>query len=501
MIPVLEVVVFTTGGVLLALEIIASRVLAPYFGNSIYVWGSLIGVFLGALSVGYYLGGRIADRWPSPAVFSGVVFLAGLLVTPIPLFAPAVLEAIALRDFGPRANPLLAAFILFALPSVVMGAVSPYAVRLRAKSVATMGNVAGRLYALSTMGSIAGTLLAAFVLIQLAGVRMIIHLLGLLLLVLGVVGWLEARRLGAALGAFLVLVLAGALVRAAPADSPTHLVFAKDTVYHRITVTDEGRIRYLKLDNYWQSAIDLDAPLRSVFAYTDYMHLPILFAPHARHALLIGLGGGTIPLQYHASYPQLTMDVVELDPTVADVARRYFSLPKSPRLRIFTQDGRFFVKQARQQYDIILLDAYLIDTIPFHLVTREFFQEVRGRLAPGGVIATNIIGALGGPRSRFFRAAYRTFSSVFPVVYTFPVQWSPGSEEALRNIILVGTTGIARTPEELRRKAASLEREYGNTVGYRFRIMEDLYQGPIRTDDVPVLTDDYAPVDSLLSSP
>ncbi|MDR5702045.1 MAG: fused MFS/spermidine synthase, partial [Armatimonadota bacterium] len=311
---VLEVVVFTSGGVLLALEIIASRVLAPYFGNSVYVWGSLISVFLGALSAGYYLGGKIADRWPSLAVFSGVVFLAGLLVTPIPLFAPAVLETIALRDYGPRANPLLAAFILFALPSVVMGTISPYAVRLRAKTVATMGNVAGRLYALSTVGSIAGTLLAAFVLIQLTGVRLIIHLLGLLLLALGVLSWLQARRLEATVAAFLVLVLAGAMVTVSSTGSASYKVFERDTVYHRITVTDEGRVRYLKLDNYWQSALDMDDPLRSVFSYTDYMHIPLVFAPHARRALLIGLGGGTIPLQYHESYPQLSMDVVELDP-------------------------------------------------------------------------------------------------------------------------------------------------------------------------------------------
>ena len=151
---ILEIIVFTSGGVLLSLEIIASRVLAPYFGNSIYVWGSLIGVFLAALSVGYAVGGRVADRFPSLAIFAGIVFLAGLLTVPIPLIAAPVLDAIASADFGPQLNPLISAIALFVVPSIVMGMVSPFAVRLRARTVTTMGATAGSLYAISTVGSI-----------------------------------------------------------------------------------------------------------------------------------------------------------------------------------------------------------------------------------------------------------------------------------------------------------------------------------------------------------
>lgn len=155
---ILEVTVFVSGGVLLALEIIASRVLAPYFGNSIYVWGSLIGVFLTALSVGYAVGGRIADRFPSHGLFSGIVFLAGLLTVPIPILATPVLDAIARADLGPQLNPLVGSMALFVVPSIVMGMVSPFAVRLRAQAVATVGRTAGALYAISTVGSITGTL-------------------------------------------------------------------------------------------------------------------------------------------------------------------------------------------------------------------------------------------------------------------------------------------------------------------------------------------------------
>ncbi|HET6781651.1 MAG TPA: fused MFS/spermidine synthase, partial [bacterium] len=173
-----------SGAVLLALEIVASRIIAPFFGNSIYVWGSLIGVFLAALALGYFLGGQAADRWPSLAVLAGCVFLAGALVVPIPVVAPRVLEVIILRDPGPRISPLVGSLALFFLPGVVIGMVSPFAVRLRARTVDTIGNVAGALYALSTLGSIAGTLLASFVLIAVTDVSQIVYALGAALLVL-----------------------------------------------------------------------------------------------------------------------------------------------------------------------------------------------------------------------------------------------------------------------------------------------------------------------------
>src|SRR2546430_77676 len=176
------------------MEIIASRIIAPVFGNSIYVWGSLIGAFLGALAMGYVAGGRAADRWPAPAVFAGVIFLAGALVFPIPVVAPSLLSSLSAAELGPRAGPFAASVVLFFLPAAAMGMVSPFAVRLRAHTVATIGNVAGALYALSTLGSIAGTLLASFILLAVWPVRTIVHLLGATLLVLAVLLWFTRRR-------------------------------------------------------------------------------------------------------------------------------------------------------------------------------------------------------------------------------------------------------------------------------------------------------------------
>ncbi len=497
---ILEVIVFVSGGVLLSLEIIASRVLAPYFGNSIYVWGSLIGVFLSALSIGYASGGRLADRHPSPGVFAGIVFLAGLLTIPIPLIAAPVLESIALANVDlPQLKPLLGAVALFVVPSIVMGMVSPFAVRLRARAVGTMGQTAGNLYAISTVGSIVGTLATSFILINYLGVRALIHLLGFALLVMAVFGWLAARRqLAAATGAALIVLLAAGVTRAASGGSST-LVFSRDTVYHRITVSDEGSVRYLKLDNYWQSALDRGQPRRTVFAYIDYMHVPLMFIPQPRRVLMIGLGGGTVPSRYVADYPTVTMDVAELDPQVVATARTYFGVEIGDRFRVTARDGRLHLRLSSTPHDIILIDAYLIDTIPFHLATREFFALARSRLGSGGVLAMNIIGALEGPDSRLFRAIYKTISQVFRTVYVFPVDFGAyGSPAAIRNIIVVATDEPRVPADEILRRARSLVDRRAVTVDRFLHAAEDLYQPPIRTGDVPVLSDDFAPVDALI---
>ncbi len=478
----------------------ASRVVAPYFGNSVYVWGSLIGVFLAALSAGYYLGGIVADRAPSAALFSGIIFVAGVLVVPIPLLAPRVLEGLVFADYGPRAGPLAAAVILFFLPSLVMGMVSPFAVRLRARTVTTIGNVAGVLYALSTLGSIAGTLLAAFVLLAYFGVRTIIYLLGALMMLMALLGWLSARRLRAASAAVLTAVLlTGGMTLVSPAQPSPGQIFAQDTVYHRISVSDEAGVRYLRLDNYWQSGMDSADPRRTVFPYSDYMHLPLALRPDAARVLMIGLGGGTVQKRYYEDYLRLRLEVVELDPAVVAVARTYFAVPDDGRLRITALDGRLFVARTPDRYDIILLDAYLIDTIPFHLATREFFETARARLTPGGVLASNVIGALAGPRSRLFRAVYKTFTQVFRTVYVFPVDWQRyDGRDSVRNIIIIGTDQAVLSPAQFAQAAARVGATLPVTVGGFQRAAGDLYADPILTSDVPVLTDDFAPVELLI---
>jgi spermidine synthase len=446
--------------------------------------------------VGYFLGGRISTRWPRPEPFLALVFLAGAATFPIPHFAGAVLEQIAARDYGPRGNPLVASAVLFFVPSALMATISPYAVRLRARSIEGVGEVAGMLYALSTLGSIVGTLLAAFVLISALGVRSIIQILGGTEMALAVAGLLWTRRAGAAVGAAAGMAAVWALTGGTPADA-ADVILARDTVYHRITVSDEGQVRYLRLDNYWQSARDRSDPQRTVFPYTDYLHLPVLFAPGLHRVLFVGMGGGTTPSRFHHDYPQATIDVVEIDPEVVATARKLFALPDDPRLQVHVMDGRLWLRRSPERYDLIILDAYLIDTIPFHLATREFYRESAGRLRPGGVVASNVIGAVRGPESRLFRAIYKTFRSVYPRVYVFPV--GGGAPESLRNIILVGTGDPLLTRPEIVSRAAAAEQSGRTRIEGFSRDAAALLDGPIEIHDVPILTDDYAPTDALIA--
>src|SRR5919201_1091513 len=278
MLGLLQLTVFVVGAVLLGLEIVGSRVLAPYFGGSIFVWGSLISTFMAGLAVGYAVGGWLADRKPHLLVMAVLILIPGLLIAILPVVAAPINRAIVSIDFGPRLNPLLATTVLFFLPSVFMGTISPYAIKLAASSLTTIGNTAGSMYAISTAGSMAGALVPAFSLIQAIGVRHILLSLGITLIALAAflisIGQLARRRaekpviIGSVLAALLFGVYAIASARP---------LYEADSLYHHIIVTEDGGVRYLRFDRLRQRALDLNDPDRMVFQYTQYLHLAFVF--------------------------------------------------------------------------------------------------------------------------------------------------------------------------------------------------------------------------------
>jgi len=493
----LRIVVFGSGAVLMALEIVGSRILAPYFGSSVYVWGSLISIFLAALSAGYYFGGVAADRWPRAGALALALAAAGVLILVLPTASRSILEMFSARDLGPRASPLLASVVLFVLPSLLLGMTSPFAIKLAAIDLATVGNTAGVLYAISTAGSIAGTLLTAFVLIPTMGVRAILYSLGGALLVFS---WLLGRHAirvarPAVAVTLVVLLAAGA---AAQTVGISRILLEKDSVYHRIRVHEDASWRYLRFDRSLQGGMLLKDPTISPLRYTDYVHLAWLFTPTIQRVLVVGLGAGSIPKRFLWDYPQLSVESVELDPMVVEVARRYFAVVDGPRHRVIVQDGRQYVRRAEGSYDVILMDAYFAEGIPFHLVTREFFQLLKAKLTPGGVVVANIVGALGGSNSTLFRAIYKTYAAEFPGLYLFPVGFSTGKEEeATRTILLFATqqSGITRDALAARLEVLLRGKKLPELVTRSF--LRDYYERSVPIEDVPVLTDDYAPVDIL----
>lgn len=521
--------VFVSGAVVLGMEIAASRVLAPFFGNSLFVWGALIGVVLAGLAVGYWAGGWLADRWPTPSLLVGVMALGALFILAIPVLDGRVLETIVDLDPGPRLNPLLAAIALFGVPSVILAGVAPIAVRLRAHSLTTLGQTAGRLFAISTAGSIAGTFATAFWLIPEFGTDQLLSLAAATLFAAAALVALSERLLlvtavaaaGFALAGFAAVEIApdtgGTISKAQatnwspiyrrvgyargqepPSASGLRLRYAKDTQYHRLTVSDDEVTRYLRFDNSYQSGMVLGRPFATAFEYTDLFQLLEAYNPKARNILFIGLGGGSAPKRLWRDFPELHLQGVELDPVVKDVAYRFFALPRDPRLQVAIDDGRRYLDRHDERWDAILIDAFFSDAIPFHLFTSEFLELARSRLNPGGVILTNTIGSIAGDRSRLFRSLYRTYRSVFPTVLVHPtIRSGDEGDTTVRNLILVATEGAAPSKAFLAARWEQIRAQHPTAPDLRQRIF-DRYDGPISLDGVPTLTDQYAPTDSLL---
>jgi spermidine synthase len=525
------VAVFIAGGVLLGLEIASSRVLAPFFGNSLYVWGSLIGIVLAGLSLGYWLGGIVADRYPTPRLLVGLLGTAALLVLAIPFVDGWTLDRVVAWDPGPRLNPVIATILLFGLPSLVLGSVSPVAVRLKARSIEELGRTAGRLFAISTAGSIAGTFLTSFWLIPELGTDQVLASAAIaLMLAAAAVALVERLAIAFALALVLAGASVGAVVSLAPdkggtvaasqlrnwspvyrqrsledrsggiAESQTgyKIVATKDSQYHRIAVVDDDTSRYLRFDSSFQSGMFLNDPYRTRFIYSDYLQLPFAYRAQTKRMLYIGLGGGSAPKRTWRDFPGVRIDIVELDPEVVDMAYKYFELPRDPRLAVEVEDGRRYVSGHEGPWDVIVIDAFYSDAIPFHLATQEFLELARSRLTTGGLVVTNIIGAVKGPDSRLFRSMLRTYRTVFPTVAIHPVVESGGNDlESVRNIILVAGEGAAPSKQFLLDRWREVRRRSPGAPDLVTAI-KGRVDAPVPTQDVPVLTDDYAPTDALL---
>jgi spermidine synthase len=491
---VLKVVVALAGAVLMALEILGSRVLAPSYGSSVYVWGSLISTFLTALALGYALGGRLADRKPSVGRLSVILSIGAVLIVPSVVWGRPLLGFLVATGWDARWSALVAAVALFLPASVAMGMVTPFAVRLAIRQLESAGSVAGEYSALSTAGSIGGTLLTTFVLIPAFAVDGLLLALAAVLVLCALA--LVKGRASVGIGALAAAACAAAGFAGRGAVSNEQVLLQKDTPYHHILVTQLLETRWLRFDNHTQSAVNIVHPERPVAAYEQGLPLALAIRPATRSVCMIGLGGGDVVRYLSHVRPDMEIESVEVDPAVADVARRFFLYRESGRVRTAVEDGRTFLARGGRPYDLIILDAFNSTGVPFHLTTREFFQTLRGRLSPDGVFAANFVGRLMGRDGALFWAAYRTIRRQFGQVYLVNSDLSAGRTSFTGNVLLFATVSADPLDLDVVQRNARALAEQSRLMALD-EVATHLIHSPEPPPNTPELTDAHAPVEAL----
>jgi spermidine synthase len=486
-----------TGMAVLIIEVTATRMLAPFFGNSIFTISSVIGIVLAALGLGYYAGGVLADRKPSEAWFFSLIVFAGFAVLMLQLLNAALLPRIAYQ-LSLIDGPLIVSLLMFFLPAMLLAMLSPFAIRLLHARAAGggVGQAAGLVFFWSTLGSIAGSLGTGFVLVPHWGIGSIIIGVGTGLVLLGGLGLLATRKMPAILPVALTLLglASGIALRHVSATEQRGVVFAADGLYERIVIRDvpyRGRsARILWQDANVSGGVNLDDGSMA-FDYTKYFDLYRLFTPELRAALAIGGGAYTVPGAILRGSPRAIVDVAEIDPSLHSLAIRYFALPDDARLRNHVIDGRRFLHDAAARYDLIFTDAYRsFVSVPPQFTTREFFALAKSRLRQNGVLIANYYGSLGADSRSMLYSVLRTMRGVFPQVYVIATE-DPASE-ALQNFVFVGHN--ASQPDrrtDLRRAA---------TVDFAYPMLRQVATRELRPADAvleshPLLTDDFAPVE------
>jgi len=480
---ILEITVFISGAVVMIFELVGSRVMGPYVGTSTFVWTSLIGIILASLSIGYWLGGKYADRKASYKILSLIILTAGVLIGTTTFIKDFVMIMIQEGISDIRIGSIIGAIILFALPSVLLGMVSPYAVKLKMNNLDTSGKTVGNLYAISTTGSIVGTFSAGFFLIPFLGSTKILSLLAILLIIVSSLIYLKNSWLvkTTALIFFLIIII----TMPSPLNAQKDFIDL-DTEYSRIWIFNDidkttGKpIKELQINTESNSAMFLNSD-ELVFEYTKFYRLADHFFPNLKTALMLGGAAYSYPKDFLNKHDTATIDVIEIDPRLTELAREHFDLKDDPRMNIYHEDGRTFLNTTNKKYDVIFGDAFTsFFSIPYQLSTIEAVEKTYDLLNAGGVAIINIASAIEGDGGKFLRAEFATYQEIFPQTYIFPViEKNDGLK--FQNIILVAIK--SDQPAEL----SSANDELSS-------YLSNLWTKEI-PNDMPILTDDHAPVD------
>lgn len=480
---ILEILVFICGAMIMILELVASRILAPYFGTSSMVWTVIIGMILFCCSTGNYIGGVVSDKKPEIKVLSGVLLVASVWILILPPISKVVLNFIEQNIRDIRIGAVISTLILFLVPTMLLGVISPFAVRLKMKELELAGKTVGKLSALSTIGSIVGTFLAGFILIPTIGSTQILYIIGSVLMILSIL--LYNFNIKKVVAVFLITLFFTSLCSLGMAFMETSVILDTDSEYGRIQIKRykylERDINALLIDKGFESAMYIDSPKELVFNYTKYYDLMNYFCSDIKSTLLIGGAAYSYPKYYLDKYDDRIMDVVEIDPKVTEIAKQYFNLEVNDRIKIYHQDGRIYLNKSNKKYDVILNDAYKGVSTPFHLTTKEIADKVYASLEENGVYLSNIITSLDGEKSKILKSEVKTLEQTFQNVYLFVCEDLNNTDEA-QNVMVVAT-------KDSNRKEISL------TSNEEINIMLKNYYEIKDYENAIVLTDEYAPVD------
>lgn len=456
---ILYATVFTTGAAVLIVEVIAVRVLSPYFGTSLYVLSSVLTTILAALSFGYYVGGRISDRLPSHKPLYTIITVSGISILLLEYVSLVILPIVG-ASFSVVSGPLLLSLLLFFLPAFLLGIVSPYVIKLQSLHAETLhlGTVVGATFFWGTIGSIAGSLASGFYLIPFIGITKSLVGTGLILGILGILGEfllsdqgeetfpikerIKNRALYLCVSLLLVIVLTK-LILTTHTQLIKNVVYESEGIYSHILVYETNHlghpVRALKRDTNNSSATLLDS-YDLVFGYAQFSELYTTLKPDAKRYLLIGGGAYSIPRTLVARDEDLTVDVVEIEPVLFELAQEYFDLSDLTRINNHIMDGRVFLSRSNERYDVIFGDAFGTDLgVPNHLATREFFLEAKEHLAPNGVFLLNFIGTLYEEPATLTGSLLKTMKSVFPNVKAYA--FNKSHPDSRQNIMVIARNG------------------------------------------------------------
>lgn len=491
----LQLTSFFSGAATMILEMTGSRLVAPFFGTSLIVWTALIGIIMTSLCIGSWLGGSVADKNPEGKVLGRILISAAIIVAITAYMSNYILTGLQGITMNIYLASVIASLVIFSVPSVLLGMVSPFVARLAMQDVNSSGAVVGRLSALNAAGSIFGTFLGGFVLISLFPSGVILMLLASLIALLSVLVYTGAWRKLISIALF--ISLSGLTYAADTFGLPYSPIGVQiDTQYNHLSIvesidTRNGRRVRVMITNpdATQSLMYTDNPPELVSEYTKFYDLAFHYKPDAKKILMLGGGGYCVPRYLLSERHNVSIDVVELDPGVTEAAREYFDLKDDDNMRIFHEDARTFLNRAEhgrvEQYDAIFMDTFNSWTsIPFQMTTVETADRLRKFLKPDGVLIVNTIASLYGPKSGVFHGIYKAFSNSFSTMMIFLANApDPIYAYALQNVILVAMGDTASTV------SPAPDAKFSGLLSHQW--LEPF----VPDHNVPAFTDSFAPVE------